>query len=182
MGPIRLPLLGNDFTVSFRSRSLVVPEAGGDELTVTMKTENVLVTVISHDCEFNEGKRNKLLVAKLQKPQGNLEVDERAALRASNDVEARAQAGLTVAGVDGFVFEPLESVFEDERIASFTTITPLPMKMKDELFRSKRAELEHDQRVLFRSKLAWFVGRAAEDVPDSEKVEPTAPDSPVEDV
>ena len=70
--------------------------------------------VISHDCEFNEAKRNKLLVARLQGVQGNLTEEQRGDLRQSNDVEARAQAKLDVAGVNAFVFDPLPGVFEDE--------------------------------------------------------------------
>lgn len=177
LGPLPLPLVGTDFTVSFKTRSLVLPEAGNEELSVTMKAEKVLVTVISHDCEFNEGKRNKLLVARLQKPQGNLTEEKRQDLRDSNDVHSRASAGVEVAGVDGFVFAPLHGVFADEQVASFTTITPLPMKMKDELYKAKRAELEHEHRVLFRTKLAWFMGRAADDIPDADKIDPPPRDN-----
>jgi hypothetical protein len=46
--------------------------------------------------------------------------------------------------------------------AVVTTITPFPMKMRSGFAAVKRAEMRHDQRVLFRDKLAWFVGRVAE--------------------
>lgn len=172
LGPIALPLMGNDFTVMFKSQSLIAPSVGDEEFTVSMKASKVLVTVISHDCEFNEGKRNKLLIARLQKPQSNLTDEQRQALRDSNDVEARLEAKLDIAGVDGFVFAPVPGVLEEEQVASFTTITPLPMKMSGELYGQKRAELAHHHRVLFRGKLAWFMGRAAEDIPEDEKIEP----------
>lgn len=134
-----------------------------------LDTTETFVVVVSHDCEFNDRKRNKLLVARLQRIQGNLTLEQREALRASNDVGARAAANLPVAGVDGWVFDPLADVFEDEQVASFTTITPLPIGMHDELRQNKKAELVHEDRVRFRSKLAWFMGRDAEDIPDDDK-------------
>jgi hypothetical protein len=169
LGPIAFPNLGVDFSVSFRSRSLVTPTDQPDKLTITMPAEDTLVTVISHDCEFNEGKRNKLLVAKLQPVPRNLSLDEREALRQSNDVVARIKAKLTVAGVDSFLFAPLDGVFDEEQVANFGTITPLPMKMAEELRSMKRAELDPDARVLFRFKLAHFVARETEVIDDPEK-------------
>ena len=133
LGPIPLPLLGTNFDVVFEAKSLVAPAAGDGKLWVTIPAERVVTTVISHDCEFNEGKRNKLLVARLQKPQGNLTDDQRQALRDSNNVQARADAGLDVTAVDAFLFDPLPGVFQEEQVANFATITPLPMKMAGEL-------------------------------------------------
>lgn len=169
LGPIPLPLMGTDFTVGFRARSLIDPTSDDTELTVTIPAAKVLATVVSHDCEFNEGKRNKLLVARLQRVQKNLTVEQLEDLRNSNDVQARSDAGLTVAGVDAFLFYALADVFDEEQVANFATITPLPMKMADDLRAEKRAELDHETRVLFRLKLAWFVGRAADDIADDEK-------------
>jgi hypothetical protein len=176
IGPIPLPLMGKDVGIGFRSPSLIAPTAGEQELTVTIPAAKVVVTVISHDCEFNEEKRNKLLVARLQGVQGNLTDEQRQALRDSNDVQARSDAGLNVAGVDAFLFSPLPDVYDDEQVANFGTITPLPMKMADELLDEKRAELGQETRVLFRLKLAWFFGRAADDIPDDEKIDPPQPD------
>ena len=127
------------------------------------------VAVVSHDCEFNEGKRNKFLVARIERVPGNLTDEQRIDLRESNDVEARADAEKTVAGVDSFVYDPLPGALEDESVASFKTITPLPTSLIDYYVSTKKAELEHEQRLLFRKKLAWFFGRFAEDVPDEEK-------------
>jgi hypothetical protein len=176
IGPIPLPLMGKDVGIGFRSPSLIAPAAGEQELTVTIPAAKVVVTVISHDCEFNEQKRNKLLVARLQGVQGNLTEEQRQALRDSNDVQARSDSGLDVAGVDAFLFSPLPDVYEDEQVANFGTITPLPMKMADDLLNEKRAELAQPTRVLFRLKLAWFFGRAADDIPDDEKIDPPSPD------
>lgn len=173
LGPLPLPLMGKDFTVAYQTRSLVSRDMGEEQqLSVTIPAAETITVVISHDCEFNENKRNKLLIARLQSVQRNLNAEERQALRDSNDVQARSDAQLPVAGVDAFLFEPLSGVYEDEQVANFATITPLPMKMADELRELKRAELEHGTRVLFRRKLAWFMGRAAEDIPDEEKIEP----------
>jgi hypothetical protein len=173
LGPIPLPLMDANVAIGFQAKSLIAP-AIGDRFSVTMQAAKVLATVISHDCEFNEGKRNKLLVARLQGVQGNLNKEELQALRDSNDVQARSDADLPVAGVDAFLFAPLVGLFDDEHVANFATITPLPMKMMDELLGKKRSELTHDARVLFRRKLAWFVGRAADDIPDDEKYDPPA--------
>jgi hypothetical protein len=108
---------------------------------------------------------------------GNLTDEERDDLRQSNDVQARADAKLDVAGVNAFVFDPLPGVFENEQVANFETITPLPMKMADELYGRKRAELVQPIRVLFRRKIAWFVGRDGDDIPDAEKIDPPPPAS-----
>lgn len=169
-----LPLMGKDVALSFRSGSLITPAVGEADLTVTLPAARILLTIISHDCEFNEAKRNKLLVARLQPPQGNLSEEQREDLRASNDVEARSEAGLDVAAVDHFLFSPAPGVLADEQVAAFTTITPLPMKMADDLYSVKRAELTHENRVLFRRKLAWFFGRGGEDIPDDEKIDAPA--------
>jgi hypothetical protein len=174
LGPLPLPLMGTDFSVTFRSKSLLDPSLEDEQLSVTIPAARVVAVVISHDCEFNEAKRNKLLLARLQGVQGNLTAEQRQDLRESNDVEARAAAKLKVAGVDTFLFSPLPGVFEDEQVANFGTITPLPMKMADELRKQKRAELDQETRVLFRLKLAWFVGRAADDIPDDQKIDPAS--------
>ena len=73
------------------------------------------------------------MVARLQGVQKNLTEEQRAELRESNDVQARSDAKLTVAGVDAFLFEPVPGLFDDEQVANFATITPLPMKMADDL-------------------------------------------------
>lgn len=178
LGPVPLPLMGKEFSIVFKSDSLIEPALGGEPFAVTIPAARMIVVVISHDCEFNEDKRNKLLVARLQGVQKNLTPEQREDLRASNDVQARADAKLDVAGVNAFLFDPLPGVFDDAQVANFETITPLPMKMADDLYKQKRGELDHPTRVLFRQKLAWFVGRVAEDIPEDEKVEPPPPREP----
>jgi hypothetical protein len=173
LGPLPLPLMGTEFLIVAQTRSLIGPEVG--RFSVTIPADEVHVAVISHDCEFNEDKRNKLLLARLQRVQGNLTAEEREDLRASNDVEARAAAGHDIVSVDAFVLPPLPGSFNEEMVVNFATITALPMKMADDLRSRKRAELVQETRVLFRKKLAWFFGRAAEDIPDDEKVDPPPP-------
>lgn len=180
LGPIPLPLMGNSFGLVITSNTLIAPEVGDEKFSVTIEAQKVVVTVISHDCEFNEGKRNKLLVARLQKPQGNFTEQERQDLRDSNDVQARSDAGLTVMAVDSFLLDPVPGVFDEAQVVNFATITPLPMKMVNDLKGQKRAELDQATRVLFRLKLAWFVGRAAEDIPEDDKVDPPSPPSETE--
>ena len=134
--------------------------------------EKRYVAVVSHDCEFNEDKRNRLLVARLENVPGNLGTEQRTALRESNDVEARAAAHQSVAGVDSFLLDALPGHYEQEQVIVFTTILPLPMKMKADLVAAKRAELQHEHRVRFRGKLAWFAARDAEDINDNLKFDP----------
>lgn len=52
IGPMPMPIMGSDFTVGFRARSLIAPASGEADLTVTIPAAKVLATVISHDCEF----------------------------------------------------------------------------------------------------------------------------------
>lgn len=172
VGEIAFPLLGAQFEVLARSASLVEPPSEPVQRIVVPAPAEYVV-VVSHDCEFNEGKRNKLLIARLQAMPGNLAGEQLEALRESNNLEARVANKLSVAGVDSFVFAPIAGVSETELVANFGTITPLPMKLKDQLLDKKRAELLHEHRVFFRKKLAWFVGRDAEDMPDEEKSAPT---------
>lgn len=127
------------------------------------------MAVVSHDCELNEDKRNKLLIARLQNVQGNLTEAQIEALWASNDVVARVEADETVAAVDSFALQPLPGHFDRPQVVNFATTTPVPMSMKADLATVKKAELTHDFRVLLRKKLAWFFGRDGEDIPDEDK-------------
>jgi hypothetical protein len=152
-------------------KSLASTEVPEDLGNVIVPTKLQYVVVISHCCEFNENKTNRMLLARLETIQGNLTEEQHAELRAANDFEAVLEAGgEKVAGVDGFVFDPLPGFFETEMVVSFSSATPFPMKHKDAYIGLKLAELEHSVRLLFRKKLGWFVGgRDAKDIPDSEK-------------
>jgi hypothetical protein len=171
VGRIFFPYLGAEVQTLATTRSLVEEVAGAPTERVIVPGDRRFVVIVSHDCEFNVGKRNRLLVARIEPVPGHLKPEQLDDLRESNDVRARAAAGKTVAGVDSFVLAPLPGAFEIEQIAVFTTITPLPMKMAEGLRSAKRAEMNHDARVLFRDKLAWFVGRAEDDISDDEKAD-----------
>lgn len=67
---------------------------------------------------------------------------------------------------------PVPACLEASHVVNFATITALPMSMKQDLEAAKKAEMNHDHRVLFRTKLAWFFGRVAEDIPDDQRVQP----------
>jgi hypothetical protein len=146
------------------------PEPGG---RIVVPAEKKFAVVISHCCEFNEGKTNRMLLARLERPPGNLTQEQLVDLRGANDYRARlAEGAEKVAGVDWFVFEQLSGTFEDEMVVSFSSATPFPMKLKDTFAEMKRAELDHDVRLLFRAKLAWFVaGRDSKDIDDALKVD-----------
>jgi hypothetical protein len=172
VGPIAFPLLGAQFQRVAPSGTLVEAPPPGTTTGIIVSAESSFVVIVSHDCEFNEGKRNKLLVARLQSMPGHFTAAQSNDLRESNDLEARVAKHVPVAGIDNWVFAPIVSAFETEQVANFGTITPLPMKLFGELVYVKRAELLHEQRALFRKKLAYFVGRDADDVPESEKQSP----------
>lgn len=170
LGPLYVPMVGNKQTVI---SSLVGPGGGvGDEVEqMLFPAKSRYVTVVSHDCEFNEGKRDRLLVARMQNtPRDDPELVEK--LRQSNDVEARHAAKEQVDGVDNFLFEPLEGAFEYPYVAVFSTIIPFPAADVVGYQRIKKAELTHEHRLLFRTKLAWYFVRGPEDVPEDEKKPP----------
>lgn len=144
--------------------------------SVTVPTQSAFVVVISHCCEFNPGKRNRVLLARLEAMPGHLTEEQLDAIRAANDFEPIAEARDSVPGVDNFVFSPLPEAFDHEMVAVFSSSTPFPMKHQDALLGVKRAELEHEVRLLFRKKLAWFVGgRDPNDIDESEKHDAPVP-------
>ncbi len=168
---VLFPSLAAQYKVISTETSFTTIESAKPTESMIVGAERQFVAVVSHDCEFNEGKRNRLLLARIETIPKHLTPEQLDALRASNDIHARAEAGLDVAGVDSFVLDPLPGCFDDERAIVFTTITPFPMKMHGEFVKAKRAELEHDVRVLLRNKIALFFGRPGDDIPDEEKVD-----------
>lgn len=171
IGPILLPLVGNK-QEAISVMGSIRDEVGGTPKQMILDASHRLVAVVSHDCEFNEGKRDRILVARVKEVPRDLSDDALAAMRLSNDVEARHAADEAVDGVDNFLLDPCPDVYESPHVVVFTTITPYPIKMVDQLHAAKRAELRHDQRLLFRRKLAWFFLRNPEDVPDATKRSP----------
>lgn len=134
--------------------------------------------VVSHDCEFNDGKRQFFLAARLELLPQNM-INDNAAMeemRAGNDYLARSVSGNPIA-VDAFFLEPIEGVIPLGMVATFTSITPFSMGFRDNLLRLKQAEMQHDpHRLQLRDKLSIFFGRDAEDVPDTFKIaRPTDP-------
>lgn len=172
LGPAFLPTIGRTFEWVIEDSSLTGDADARERRKIVIPGEKHYLAVVSHCCEFNEGKRNKFLLARLKSMPGNLNDEERTALRLSNDVAKRAEEDAAIAGVDAFVVEPIHGSFESEQVVAFTTITAFPMAMKDDLAKVKKAELDHAARIQFREKLAWFFGRAADDIPDGEKEEP----------
>jgi len=130
--------------------------------------------VVSHDCEFNPGKRNFFLAARVDRMTHEARndsalIDE---LRAGNDYRARSSEGNPIA-LDAFFLEPISDVLDDELgyVANFASITPFSMKFKKDLLKLKRAELDHSHREQLRAKLAVFVGRPGRDVENELKVD-----------
>jgi hypothetical protein len=170
IGPIPIPVLGKKPQVV----SSVASFAGSPEDSV----EGVIVparpryaAVLSHDCEFNEAKREHILLARIQRLDPRLSPDQIEAVRLSNDVRARHAANATVDGVDSFLIDEITAHIQGPHVIAFTTIIPYPNTedMRTALYRAKRAELLHEHRLLLKQKLAWFFLRTDEDVPEEEK-------------
>lgn len=126
------------------------------------------VAIVSHDCEFNENKRDHFLVAQVERLRKDLTPEQLAELRDGNDAEAASMEGRNYP-VDTFFLDPLAGVFEEPRRINFCTITPFAMSSLETMLEFKKAELDHATRVLLRRKLGVFFGRDAEDVPDDER-------------
>jgi hypothetical protein len=130
------------------------------------------IAVVSHDCEFNEDKRKHFLVAKVEVLPHELSDEELGMLRLENDIERAGAAAL-----DTFYLDPIEGVFDRPRRINFCTITPFSTESAEEVRLFKRAELDQTTRVQLRTKLGYFFARAAEDVPDDEKIDAPQPAS-----
>jgi hypothetical protein len=126
------------------------------------------VIVISHDCEFNEGKRTHFVVARIDSINPKTEPEDLELLKYANDY-ARSVAEKKEIPLDTFYLEPIEGAFDRPMRANFACLASLPMDYRDEALKLKHAELEHEQRVLFRRKVGVFFGRDADDVADADK-------------
>ena len=152
---------------------------GGLTLSVPQGTQGVtsvdaplqIVMVLSHDCEFNEGKRLHFTVARVEGVSGKTTKEELDSLRMGNDVQAAA-AGDNPIALDTFLLDPLEPHFAHPRRANLAAVTSIPMEHVAAALRQKRAELDQTTRVLLRRKLTYFWGRDTEDIPDEDKRSP----------
>ena len=170
LGPLPVPLVGKQLDVVSKFDDLSA-QTGGPPVQMLVPAARRYVAVLSHDCEFNEGKRDRLLLARVGEVDKRLDADAIAELRVSNDVEGRHAAKKSVDGVDSFVLDPLDGVFDSPKLIVFTTTTPWPAaaQMIRKLQAAKVAELEHEHRLLLRRKLAWFFLRSPDDVPQGDK-------------
>lgn len=150
-----------------------------DTQLLTIRGGKRYAVVVSHDCEFNEGKRAHFLAARLQEiPKDDRQnTDRLAELWRGNDYRACAAAGQPVA-LDAFIVPELPGLTSDPMLVNFVSTTAFPMKFRSEMLKLKRAEMEHSQRCLFREKLAAFFGRPADDVAEEYKID--IPDDPAE--
>jgi hypothetical protein len=125
--------------------------------------------VVSHDCDFNEGKRDFFLAASIHDLNRQDEKPERLEkLRLDNDADRHTPANQIA--LRGFLLEPIPGAFEEPKLAVFDTITPIAMKFRGDMLKVKRAEMEHEHRVMLRKKLGLFVSREEDDVDDQVKV------------
>jgi hypothetical protein len=130
--------------------------------------------ILSHCCEFTEGRRERFLVARLQKVNERWPEEKRAAILASNDtVEVKGKPRYEF--LEFFALDPLDGCYPDPMLIDFNTITTLTKDALSQVKALKRAELEHPHRIHLRRKLAFFLGRDAPDVAEDKKVDAPAP-------
>jgi hypothetical protein len=127
--------------------------------------------VISHDCDFNEGKRDFFLAASIHELDRRDRKPERLE-KLRRDNNARSHTPANQIALKGFLLEPVPGHFEEPMLALFETITPIAMKFKVDMLKLKRAEMNHAHRVMLREKLMLFAGRQEDDIPDNLKASP----------
>ena len=133
--------------------------------------------VVSHDCDFNEDKRDFFLAVSIHELTPKDRKPERLEkLRLDND--ARRHTAAQQIALRAFLLEPVPGHFDEPRLAVFDTITPIAMKFKAEMLKLKRAEMDHVHRVMLREKLALFISRQQDDIAQELKVRP--PEDPAE--
>lgn len=174
VGPLHVPSVRKDLQIVTAAAGGVATSSGGSHAVkqALVDVKQAHVAVMSHDCEFNDGKRNRFLVAVLQSIPGNLTSERIDELVSSNNIEPILRSGGTVAGADSFVVDPVPGAFSERRVISFTQIFSWPMGAADDLQRCKRAEMLHEVRLLLRHKFSWFFLRGTEDIPADEKMLP----------
>lgn len=179
VGPIIYPKLKGPPQINHR------PQGWGDDRKVNLSLEQPAyeryAVVASHDCEFNDGKRALFLMARLDDLNRDVKQEQVEAIRAANDAirieekeEGEDEAPPRYDYIDTFVFDPVAGAFDTEKLVRFTTLTAWPEDMLDYVISLKRAELEHEYRVRFQRKLAFFLGREADDEPDENKFDAPA--------
>lgn len=188
-GPVDFPLQRSAFSrigiaaspaaeLEPREASAVEPFSGSGAQAL-IQTTVAYAMVVSHDCEFNPGKRHFFLAARVDRVphearNNSALIDE---LKVGNDYRARSSEGNPIE-LGAFFLEPIPNVLDGDPgyVANFTSITPFSMKFKNDLLKLKRAELAHGHREQLRAKLAVFFGRSGGDVSNDLKVDrPTDP-------
>jgi hypothetical protein len=143
---------------------------GAAEMRLTQASPRY-VAVISHDCEFNEGKRKHFLVARVENLRKDLTNEQLEELRRGNDVDESSKDERKFP-VDTFYLDPIEGVFEEPQRINFCAVAAFETSSIGELRKLKKAELDQPTRVLLRAKLGFFFGRDAEDdFPDDERID-----------
>ncbi len=170
-GPFPFPYIKATARPVTRAAFEAKPGAEVEELQIPAGSR--FIAVLSHDCEFNEGKRVSFLVARLINLNANLTEAQRQELRAANDALEGAE-GPIYAVLNTFVVDAIPGVLADAMQIDFASMTSFPMKAVGNCHALKRAELDHEHRVKLRRKLAFYFGRDADDIPDDEKADPPA--------
>jgi hypothetical protein len=162
---------------------------GGTATVLEYPAEYQYAVLISHCCEFREGKRERFLIARIQSFPPRMSDEMRAQVEASNAAvqieEPEAATEFATPG-DGekpepkeryeylelFVLDPLPGCFADKMLVDFSTIMSIHKGMIPYLKSDKKAEFEQEDREQFRKKLGMFLARDAGDVKEDRRVDP----------
>jgi len=141
---IRLPNL--------RSEPFTLTTSQNKQYTVREVWSRDFCVYMSHECDFNDDKRQNFLVAPLLSIPANIarNPDELTKLKKSNDV---AQSGHYL---NYFFYESHEAILTADMLVDFTRIQYVPSNLRDTLLNSKRMELDTQSRSLLKDKLGFY--------------------------
>jgi hypothetical protein len=158
VGPIRFPNYTANMTVPAQLSSLSMSAESGElQNRIIVDSKSYKVVVLSHCCEFNDDKRDRLLVA----PIWPAPADKVDSLRENNDVIRRlSQDGVdTVGWVNSFLYEEAAGVFDRPNAVRFEQMVSLPKAWHDDFMADKQVEITDAVRDQLRLKLAYFFYR-----------------------
>lgn len=173
VGPIPIPLL-NATPGTVRADRAFVAGSQSDAIDkFLIDAPQAYAAILSHDCEFTEDKAPRIVLGRIQRLPGNYAAEMIERVRRSNDVRRvlGTDTEAKIDGVNSFLLDEIPGHLDGDWTANFASVFSYANAdgMVAQLLAVKRAELVHEQRILFKTKLAWFDYRGSDDVPAEEK-------------
>lgn len=141
--------LPNIKTEDFRLRST---SDSGKEYTVRTLMEQDFFVYLSHECDFNDNKRQFVILAPM------LNIDQ--GLRRSPDAFERLKKSNDVENypyyLNLFYYSPSTPTFPNEMIVDFTRVISFPRKRAEQLLLNKCLQLTAESRSLIKAKLGYY--------------------------